>query len=420
MLISDLAAFDLTLFHATLLAGRVLAAFAPRTGDLEPRRALVQGVHSLILQAELLHARAHELRVRPGNLGRPSPEAIDEVTALLDADDPARALAWSRTLLAGLAELYRTAGGQCEAETTFHDKRLYLRCLALAEDGLDYYRGVDLPDVGIGAILRAEHQPGPSVTPTGTVALRPAPCPHRSYPSWAPRVPAIGGATPDPSFGELDDATVVYLLRKSIQIEFIATDVPLRSMADFEDLPLGFYLDMNRHGHDELRHTDLLVEHLVAMGVDYRQFPYREPDLYSAMAGQPLDHRMIVLSRTGEDAAIEVFSNAVPRLRAAGYESVGIMFDHVLADEVRHVTYANRWLRHLYDGDDLAVEAATERCLARHNEIVDEVGLGDYAKRETDHMAFRGRGKPNLELRALAGFSERDLQRLAGDTAETV
>ncbi|QMU67374.1 DUF455 family protein [Streptacidiphilus sp. P02-A3a] len=412
--ISELAEFDLALYHATLLAGRALSAFVPRTGDIAPRAALVRAIHSLISQAQLLHTRVLELRVRPDLLGRPSQEAVDEVTTLLEADDPGLALAWGYALLGELGTLYRTARDECGAETTYHDRRLYQLCLDLAEEHREEPAGLDLPAAAVGPILRGKYRPGPSVTPTGTVPLSPAPCAHRSYPSWAGRVPAIGGATPDPDPGQLDDETLVYLMRKSIQIEFIATDVPLRSMADFADLPLGFYLDMTRHGHDEIRHTHLLIDEIAKLGVDYRQFPYREPDLYSAMAGQPLDHRMIVLSRTGEDAAIEVFGNAVPKMRAAGYESVGIMFDHVLADEVRHVTYANRWLNHLYGGDELALEQATERVLGRHNEIVDEIGLGDYAKRETDHMAFRGRGKPDLELRALAGFSERDLQRLAG------
>ncbi|WP_282203030.1 DUF455 family protein [Kitasatospora fiedleri] len=414
--IGELAAFDLSLYHATLLAGRALAAFAPRTGDIAPRAALVRAIHSLVSQAGLLHTRALELRVRPDRLGRPSAEAVEEVTAVLAADDPEQALAWGYALLRELAVLYRTSRDQCAEETTYHDRRLYDLCLGLALEPQQPAAELGLPDVELGAILRGAHRPGPSVTPTGTVPLSPAPCPHRSYPAWAGRVPAIGGATPDPDPSLLDDDTLVYLMRKSIQIEFIATDVPLRSMADFADLPLGFYLDMTRHGHDEMRHTHLLIEEIARLGVDYRQFPYRDPDLYAAMAGQPLDHRMIVLSRTGEDAAIEVFGNAVPRMRAAGYESVGLMFDHVLADEVRHVTYANRWLDHLYGGDELAVEEATARVLRRHNELVDEIGLGDYAKRETDHMAFRGRGKPDLELRALAGFSERDLRRLAGDT----
>ncbi|MDH6118589.1 DUF455 family protein [Kitasatospora sp. GAS204B] len=413
LVIGELADFELRLYHGALLAGRLLAAFAPRLGDIPPRAALVSAVNSLIGQAELLHTRIGELRVPKEKLGRPSVVAVEQAAVLARADDPQRALAWGQALLQALAHLHAAARDSCTAETTYHDRRLHERCRVLAQDGLARFAELDLPAVDLGDYLSAPHQAGASVTPTGTVELPLVACPARAYPAWAPRVPAIGGQMPDPDPSKLDDETVVYLLRKGVQIEFIATDVPLRSMADFADLPLGFYTDMNRHAHDEMRHTHLLFSELTAMGVDYKQFPYRDPDLYAAMAGQPLDHRMIVLSRTGEDAAIEVFGNAVPKLRAAGYESVAIMFDHVLADELRHVTYANRWLGHLYGGDDLAVEEATERCLIRHNEIVDEIGLGDYAKREPDHMAFRGRGRPNLELRAMAGFSERDLQRLS-------
>lgn len=427
MSVSDLAEFVLTLYHSTLLAGRALGSFAPRVGEVEQRVELVHTVHSLVSQAELLHRRALELRVRPGDLGRPSELAAAAVADVLRQDDPLYAIAWGKALLNELAGFYRTSQEECQTGFTFHDKRLYSGCLALCEQSLAHFGDESSLSVPMGDFLTAPYRPGESVTPTGTLPLESAPCPRRSYPAWAqwevPSPALVSGPDEvedaDEIPDQVDDRAIEFLLWKNLQIEFIATDVPLRSLADFHDLPLAFYLDMARHGHDELRHTHLLLDGLTEMGIDYRQFPYKQPDLYAAIAGQALDHRLIVLSRTGEDAAIEAFANEIPRVRAAGYEAVGIMLDHTLADELRHVTYANRWLQYLYDGDDLAVEQATERCIIRHNEIVDEVGLGDSAKREPDHMAYRGRRQPNLELRALAGFTERDLQRLAGGQPES-
>ncbi|MEU6548672.1 DUF455 family protein [Streptomyces sp. NPDC046915] len=430
MTVAELAAFNLRLYHATLLAGRALAAFGPTLGDVAPRAILVRSVHSLISQSGLLHARLLQMRVHPERLGQPAPASAAVVCGLLGVNDPQRAVAFGRNLLERLADLLTAVRDGCRSEHTYHDRRLYDACLDEVRAGLAPYEPHphdpegpgELPtpetyrDLGTETLLRAPAILGPSRTPTGTTPLPVPPCPERAYPQWARFTGVKNPDFRDPTAGASAREIVLHALRKGIATEFISTDVPLRNLADFPDMPLQFYLDMSRHAHDELRHTHLLLDHLTALGEDYRQVTFRNPDTYRAMADQPLDYRLVVLSRTGEDAAIEVLSQAVPKLRASGYSEVATMFDHVLADELRHVAYANHWLRHLH-GDDQAVEQATTRCLERLNARVDELELGEFMRRETDHAARRGRRNADLELRELAGFSDYDLARMqaAGD-----
>ncbi|MFD8984219.1 DUF455 family protein [Streptomyces sp. NPDC059564] len=423
--VHDLAVVNRRLYHATLLAGRTLAAFAPLLGDVAPRAALVRAVHALIGQSVLLHDRLLEMRIRPDELGTPGPAAVEAADDLL-AGSGERALVFAAALLRGLEDTFTELHNGCRAEHAFHDRRLYGACLALVAEGTEPYRPHPedpegpgpkvVPDAAalrtVADFLAVPCTAGAPTTATGTPALRLRDCPTRRYPGWASFVSAADVEFQDPEADDPARSIVLHALRKGIATEFISTDIPLRNIAEFPDLPLQFYRDMARHAHDELRHTHLLLDHLTAMGKDYRRVAFRIPDTYSAMAGQPLAFRLIVLSRTGEDAAIEALADAIPRLRSTGYADVAVMFDHVLADELRHVAYANHWLRHLH-GDDLAVEAVTTRALEQLNVMVEERGLGDYMRREPDHSARRGRYNPDLELRRLAGFSDHDLARMA-------
>jgi uncharacterized ferritin-like protein (DUF455 family) len=426
MTVPELSGITRSLHHATLLYGRALASFAPRVAELPERHLLVQTVFSLVRQSAELRTRLLEMRTAENALGGPAPETVTDARRLVTGT-PEDALAFAQSLVRELAATYDRMYQQCGSEALYHDRRLYRTCRELCQDVLDVCTLRELPVVHdeIPARLLTTSVTGRPGTATGTADLEIPPCPNRAYPHWAKFVDAAAkrGRTepeqqapqqpdPTPAAGGMTKRSVVKLLRIGVQIEFISTDVPLRNIASFADMPFGFYLDMVRHAHDEMRHTHLLFAELARLGEDAADTPIKRPDTYDAIADQPLDYRLIILSRTGEDSAIETFSHVIPQLREAGYVEAAAMFDHVLADELRHVAYANRWLAYLCAEDDVEVERRTTACIRQFNALADELGLGEDAIRDPDHIADRAQ-EADIELRALAGFSRHDLEKLA-------
>ncbi|WP_326768781.1 ferritin-like domain-containing protein [Streptomyces sp. NBC_01591] len=453
MAVPELSAVTRSLHQSTLLFGRGLAAFAPLVAELPERHFLIQTVFGLIQQSAALRTRLLEMRVTEESLGGPSDAAVAEAREIVRAT-PGEALSFASSLLQELVAAYGEMVRSCSSEALYHDRKLYSACRELCQEALDVAErhGLTLPPREIRRDALYVSSESSQQTPTGTVELDALDCPHRSYPKWAKfqfsrdgsaaartpedgevrdsaadQTPAIerlrDGRTAEPissnvslrniaNFDALEKSSVVALLQIGFQIEFISTDVPLRNIASFADMPMDFYLDMVRHAHDEMRHTHLLVEEMSRLGVDAQETLMKRPDTYDAIADRPLDYRLIILSRTGEDAAIETFSDVIPKLRRAGFVEAAAMFDHVLADELRHVAYANKWLTYLCDGDDAEVERLTTERIQLFNQVAEDLGLGEKALRAPDHIAARA-SAADMELRALAGFSRRDLAKMA-------
>ncbi|WP_164990895.1 DUF455 family protein [Streptomyces sp. GZWMJZ-114] len=383
-------------------------------------------MYSLINQSGLLRNRLLEMRVSENSLGGPSERAVTEAGKLVSGTSE-EALAFAGGLLTELRDVFDHLIRSSDSESLYHDLRLYRDCRDLCQEGLDvagrHALKLHFPEIPYEALyLSAADGQG---TPTGTVDLDVPACPHRNYPHWAkfraPRPKPTGDqaavgrrneAAGEAKFSTMDESSVIALLRIGFQIEFISTDVPLRNITNFPDMPLEFYLDMARHAHDEMRHTHLLVKEMDRLGHDAKETRMKRPDTYDAIADRPLDYRLIILSRTGEDSAIETFSDVIPKMREAGFTEAAAMFDHVLADELRHVAYANKWLNYLCAGDDAKVERLTTERIRLFNKVAEELGLGEDAIREPDHLADRA-SEADIELRALAGFSRRDLDKMA-------
>lgn len=179
------------LYHATLLAGRALAAFAPRLGEVDERAELVRIVFSLVSQSEMLHRRLLELRTDRSGVGAPAGESVQIVQHLLDRDDGLHAPAFGRTPLRCLAVRYTALLHRCGGEANYHDRLVLQGCLGRVREGAEPYLPhprdpVSLPSnppapgdvTSVEAYLSCLPQDGPTATVTGTVALRvkPAPC----------------------------------------------------------------------------------------------------------------------------------------------------------------------------------------------------------------------------------------------------
>jgi uncharacterized ferritin-like protein (DUF455 family) len=179
-------------------------------------------------------------------------------------------------------------------------------------------------------------------------------------------------------------------------IEANAVDLALDAVHRFRGLPHEFYDDWVRVAAEEATHFRLLQARLAEHGAAYGDLPAHSGlwDACARTADDPL-RRMALVPRVLEARGLDVNPPMIERFDAAGDPATAAVLRRILADEIGHVAVGDRWFRHLCAARGLEPEATFERLLAESG----------------------GRVRPpfNVEARLAAGFSSRELARLAGD-----
>jgi uncharacterized ferritin-like protein (DUF455 family) len=408
--VTELGDLHRLLYHASLANARALAGYCPLVEPLSAKWALIDVVYALVEHTVQYATRLPEVRVPLRLSGVPSEEIRRAATALSQQASWEQALGWiGHHFLPDLLTLCEEALSSAHGQALMHDRQIFTKvcadlrrlCAMPAFESLP--SDAEMPELAFEQIPPMES----GSTPTGAFPLKSPSCPKRAYPSESRFIfESVKAPMPD------NRERLAAFLHNNLQIEFIAIDVPMRNLADFEDMPLQFYRDMARHAHDEMRHTILLLENLDALGMPLGHFPFEAPDRFQALVDQDLLYRLVVLSRAGEGEAIEYARSLVPNLAELGFREASNMFDHVLSDEIRHTAYANKWIRFLVGDDDQAVEQVTRDCLLRYNSIAQEIGLPGKPRIPDLLNADRPLGV-DLLGRELAGFTKGELESLS-------
>jgi len=189
------------------------------------------------------------------------------------------------------------------------------------------------------------------------------------------------------------------LLHAIAHIEFNAINLACDAAWRFDGMPPEFYLDWVGVAAEEAEHFTLLADHLASLGCAYGDFDAHD-GLWS-MCEQTRDDvvaRMALVPRTLEARGLDATPQIQDKLRQVGspaaQRAVEIL-DTILRDEVGHVAIGNRWYRWL--------------CQQRG---LDPVGH-DAALAER-HRAPRLHPPFNAQARRRAGFTDEELDRLAG------
>lgn len=189
-------------------------------------------------------------------------------------------------------------------------------------------------------------------------------------------------------------ATLIHAL---VHIEFVAINLALDALWRFAGMPRQYYADWLQVADEEALHFSLLAEHLQTLGYSYGDFPAHN-SLWEMAARTQHDllARMAMLPRTMEARGLD----AVPAMRAKLLQAKDMacaeILDIILRDEINHVAIGNRWYAYL--------------CAQRALEP-----MATYAELGLEHRAPVLRGPFNLEARRAAGFSEAELEQLAGN-----
>lgn len=178
-------------------------------------------------------------------------------------------------------------------------------------------------------------------------------------------------------------------------IEFNAINLAWDAVYRFRDLPRAYIDDWIRVADEEAYHFQLLCQRLSDLGYEYGDFAAHNGlwDMACQTSHDPLD-RMALVPRVLEARGLDATPKIVRRLRAIGdYETVDLLENVIMRDEIGHVEIGSRWFRYL----------CAERGLDSQAVFIDLI------KR---YLKGALRGPFNQAARRLAGFSQDEMAQM--------
>ena len=193
--------------------------------------------------------------------------------------------------------------------------------------------------------------------------------------------------------------------------EITSLDIAAQCLVDFADAPWELRMELARQSWDESRHVSALHRRLIQMGGAKGEFPISVFEWCVTSAIDNLAGRLATQNRTFEAGAMDVVGALARSFREVGDQETAAVLDAILADEIQHVRFANRWIRKLAEEDRrvLLKVAMAVRFLADANQRLmwregDQNAVGKvFSAPDASVPAV------NIEDRKLADFSEEEI-----------
>jgi uncharacterized ferritin-like protein (DUF455 family) len=196
--------------------------------------------------------------------------------------------------------------------------------------------------------------------------------------------------------------------------EITSLDIAAQCLAEFQDAPWELRLELARQCWDEARHVQVLHRRLCALGGHKGEFPISTFEWSITCALDTLAGRLATQNRTFEAGAMDVVGSLAPAVRAVGDAETADVLDGILADEVHHVRFANRWIKAFVEQDRrvLLKVAAAVRFLAEANAALQsQAGEANAVGRAMADPAERVPAV-NVEDRRLAEFGDDEIHEI--------
>ncbi|CAM3110369.1 DUF455 domain-containing protein [Sphingomonas antarctica] len=140
-------------------------------------------------------------------------------------------------------------------------------------------------------------------------------------------------------------------LHRHMTNEMTSIDIAAACVAEFPDAPWDLRMELARQCWDEARHVRALHRRLVEVGGYKGEFPISTLEWSVTCALDTLIGRLTTQNRTLEAGAMDVVGGLARNVRASGDEDTACLLEAILADEVQHVRFANRWIKKLVADD---------------------------------------------------------------------
>lgn len=199
----------------------------------------------------------------------------------------------------------------------------------------------------------------------------------------------------DADLDEQDPSTVTgrrETIHRHMSNEITSLDIAAQCIVEFPEAPWELRMELARQCWDEARHIAALDRRLREMGGKAGEFSISAFEWCVTSAIDNLAGRLATQNRTFEAGAMDVVGDHVRQWRAVGDERTADVLDSILADEVQHVRFANRWIKSLAQHD--------RRVLLRVAMAIDFLSRANRALAPTE-------GETNTSGKSLEGFSDR-------------
>ena len=215
-------------------------------------------------------------------------------------------------------------------------------------------------------------------------------------------------------YDDMSDVSRRQRLHRHMHNEMQTMEIAAQNIADFPDAPWELRMQIARQCWDESRHTQILYRRLRELGGRKGEFPVMNYEWGVTQLLDSLAARLAVQNRTFEAGEMDLLRRQERMWNDAGDPTTAALMDALLADEVQHVRYANRWLKELARRNPriLLQVAAGVQCLRRitaglaprHDEV-NAVGVNLTAFTHGDVVA-------NVEDRRLAEFTQDEIAEI--------
>ena len=196
--------------------------------------------------------------------------------------------------------------------------------------------------------------------------------------------------------------------------EITSLDIAAQCLVDFPETPWELVLELARQCWDEARHVAVLHRRLVEMGGRKGEFPISTFEWSVTCAIDNLAGRLATQNRTFEAGAMDVVGGLSDVMRQAGDPETAEVLEGILADEVQHVRFANRWIKALAEKDKrvLLKVAMAVHFLARANAALqarpgEANAVGNVRPDASDRVPA-----VNVDDRRLAEFSDEEIREV--------
>ncbi len=166
-------------------------------------------------------------------------------------------------------------------------------------------------------------------------------------------------------------------LHRHMNNECVAMEIASQAVADFPDAPWDLRMSIARQAADESRHVEILYRRLLELGGRKGEFPVSNYEWSVTGMIDNLPGRLAIENRTFEAGLIDILGQLKTTWREAGDDRTADALEAILADEITHVRFANRWIKLLTERDPrvlLRVAQAIRYLRAVNAALAPEVG----------------------------------------------
>lgn len=204
-------------------------------------------------------------------------------------------------------------------------------------------------------------------------------------------------------------------LHRHMHGEMVVLECAAQCLVDFPDAPWELRMLLAMQASDEARHARLMYRRFVELGGTKGAFPVGAFEWGIAGMLDDVCARIAIVNRTFEAGLIDLLGGLRNIWREAGDHETAELLDGVLADEIVHVRFGNRWIKRMTEENPrLLIDIAQAvRFLSNALEVLDapsETAHADGSEPSPGGVPAGGAPAVNIEDRLEADFTEEDVK----------